>query len=140
MRSSLKRIYKKDFSSMHHNIEYSQGCFQFKGHFSMLVNIFCSHAFSTIREIFSGDIFFIKSYWNQKTSLRQLNLKMVGLHFQRLFISRTFFHRTFQCQNFGFYFLKLFQRTFLPVTSTLLSIILSFCCSSTGLPTMERLK
>ena len=48
MRSSLRRFYKKDFFSENLHIEYSQECFFINfPFFCMVVNILCSHAFST---------------------------------------------------------------------------------------------
>ena len=52
MRSSLRRLNKKDFSSMHLQIEYTRDAFNTQSIFSMVV-----YAFLTTRELFSSGLF-----------------------------------------------------------------------------------
>ena len=84
--------------------------FNFKGLLSMIVNISCSHAFSTIKGLFSWDVFVKNDTRTRKKIIENKVLK------QQNFISRDFiFLRLFstgllKCQNLGLYFQKLYFR------------------------------
>ena len=97
MRSRLRRFHKKNFSSMHLHIP--TVVFTIKSLFSMVVNIFCFHAFSTVKGLFFWGLLLYEIILEPEKNVLEKSLKTLGLYFQRLFIwatiSENFFFKEF---------------------------------------------
>ena len=70
---------------MHLQIEHSQGCFNIKPLFSMVENIFCFHAVSTVIGLFPGTFFYKNKVFFIKIKSRN---------------GRTLFSETFHFKDF----------------------------------------
>ena len=88
-----EKFYKKEFSSMHLHIKYSQGFLYINPHFSMVANILCSHSFFTVRGLFWG--LFVWNHTGTRKKSKKINSQNSRTLFQETFISRTVFLQDF---------------------------------------------
>ena len=100
MRLSLRCFHKTEFLNI---LIIPTGVLISSPFFSMVVNIFCFHGFSTKKDFFLRGIFCIQSYRNQKKS-RKNNIR-ISEDFLFQWLS---FHRTFLLTKFRISFPKTF--------------------------------
>ena len=116
MRSIFRSFPKRTFFLCICIFNIARGVFNVQSLPSIVINILCSHAFSTIQELFSGDFFLYKIILEPEKKSQKIKSQNGWTLFPEIFLE-LFFPRTFWVPKFRTLFPKtFFQITFLAVT------------------------